>query len=227
MYDSRFSQQLWRHIKSCVLVHIYQLYNGLWLSFIFPRYPSSVCVYIYIFFFCFSLSISYQWWLLPSRATPRPPSLLVPLFLEQPNAAICLRNALRYARFSVVLQHRLLTKHLLRLPYYILDAQRYLRHQCLPPRKHSTVTHEIEVWCKWLPWQLGCNTSVIVPLGRIPFTWTNFDCTRNAMSHNPSKITAEFSSSYPNLWRITDARDIGTFLYFIRLPGLFRCVSNG
>jgi hypothetical protein len=35
----------------------------------------------------------------------------------------CLRNALRYARFSVVLQHHLLTKNLFRLPYYILDAR--------------------------------------------------------------------------------------------------------
>jgi hypothetical protein len=137
----RGSHSSYDGILNHVLVHTYHLYNGPRLSFIFPRYPSSVCI-----FFCFSSSISYQRRLLPSRATPRPPSLLVPLFLEQPNAAICLRKALRYTRFSVILQHHLLTKNLLRLPYYILDAQRYLRLQCLPPRKHSTVTFEIEVW---------------------------------------------------------------------------------
>jgi hypothetical protein len=44
--------------------------------------------------------------------------------------------------------------------YSILDAQRYLRHQCLPPRKHSIVTFETEVCRQWLPWQPGCNTDL-------------------------------------------------------------------
>jgi hypothetical protein len=45
MYNSRFSQQLWWHTKSRVLVHTYYItfYNGPRLSFIFPRYLSSVC----------------------------------------------------------------------------------------------------------------------------------------------------------------------------------------
>ena len=84
----------------------------------------------------------------------------------------------------VVLQHHLLTMNLLHLPitYSMLDT-RYLRYQCLPPRKHSTVIFETEVKRQWLPWQPGCNTSVIVPWGRIPFTWINFDYTCNATSH--------------------------------------------
>ena len=53
--------------------------------------------------------------IITSRAAPCPP----PLFLEKP----CSRYALRYARFSVVLEHHPLTMNLLRLPYYVLEAR--------------------------------------------------------------------------------------------------------
>ena len=43
--------------------------------------------------------------------------------------------------FSIISSQR--TYSVCRITHLILDTQQHLRHQCLPPRKHSTVTFEV------------------------------------------------------------------------------------